>query len=146
MIDDAIKRLEYLINTIPPLLKTIDEASFSSKPQPHKWSKKEIIGHLIDSAANNHQRFIRVQFEDEPSISYDQEKWNQHGFYQEIDGDQVITFWTVYNKQLLELIRHISPASLQRKCRVKDEVLTLEFLIHDYVEHMEHHLRQVVTY
>ena len=146
MRDAAIKRLEYLLNLVPPLLKAIDETSFSSKPHLHKWSKKEIVGHLIDSAANNHQRFVRVQFEDEPSISYDQEKWNQHGFYQQIDGGQVINFWTVYNKQLLELIRHIPVESLHRKCRVKDELLTLEFLIQDYIEHMEHHLRQVVTY
>ena len=120
--------------------------SGSSKPHLHKWSKKEIIGHLIDSAANNHQRFVRVQFENEPLISYDQEKWNEHAFYQRIDGEQIINFWTVYNKQLIELTRHIPEKSLQRQCRVKDQVLTLEFLIQDYVEHMEHHLRQVVIY
>ena len=63
MIDNAIKRLEYLCDVIPQLLATIDAQSFSLKSNPDKWSKKEIIGHLIDSATNNHQRFVRGQFE-----------------------------------------------------------------------------------
>jgi len=143
----AIKRLEYLCDTIPQLLTEIDEAAFSLKPSSHKWSKKEIIGHLIDSATNNHQRFIRGQFEDIPTIVYDQNKWNEFSFYQLIDREQIIKFWTIYNKQLIELLRLIPSENLQRECKTNEgRKYTLEFLINDYVEHLEHHLRQVVTY
>ncbi len=77
---------------------------------------------------------------------YDQNKWNKFNFYQQITGQQIINFWTVYNKQLLEIIQHISNENLQYECKVGDKFLTLEFLIDDYVEHLEHHLRQVVIY
>ena len=146
MIDSAIRRLEYLCGVIPPLLYEIDEQSFSLKPKPDKWSRKEIIGHLIDSAANNHQRFVRGQFENRPAIIYDQDKWNEFGFYQQISGQQIISFWTAYNKQLVELLKHIPKENLQLECLIGDKVLTLDFLINDYVEHLEHHLRQVVNY
>lgn len=146
MTTDAINRLEYLCKTIPALLTSIDNDTFSEKVSPDKWSKKEIIGHLIDSATNNHQRFVRGQFEDRPKITYDQNRWNKYNFYQQIDGRQIIDFWTVYNRQILELIRRISNDNLQLECLVGDKLLTLDFLINDYVEHLEHHLKQVVSY
>jgi DinB superfamily len=146
MIKNAGDRLEYLCNIIPALLTNIDDHSFSEKVKPEKWSKKEIIGHLIDSATNNHQRFVRVQFEDRPNIAYDQNKWNSYNFYQQIDRQQIINFWTVYNRQLIELIRRIPNENLERPCLIGEKVLTLGFIINDYVEHLEHHLGQVVSY
>lgn len=147
MIEFAIKRLEYLCDIIPQLLTEIDEQTFSVKPKPNKWSKKEIIGHLIDSATNNHQRFVRGQFEDVPKIVYDQNKWNEFNFYQKMDGQQLISFWTIYNRQLAELLKNIPEENLSKECKSGDDKnLTLDFLINDYVEHLEHHLRQVVTY
>ena len=147
MTDNAIKRLEYLSEIIPTLLNEIAEPAFSLKPAANKWSGKEIIGHLIDSATNNHQRFVRAQFEETPTIIYDQDKWNQCNFYQQIEGQQIIAFWTIYNRQLIELIRHLPEDCLQKECVAGDKKAhTLEFLINDYVEHMEHHLRQVVDY
>lgn len=144
--EKSIIRLQFLYDTIPNLLTKIDDQLFSEKPSAEKWSKKEIIGHLIDSATNNHQRLVRVQFEDKPTIVYDKEKWNQYNFYQHISGEQIIAFWTTYNKQLIELIRQIPTNDLERECNVGDKFLTLEFLINDYVLHLEHHLRQVVSY
>jgi len=147
MIEKAIARLQFLCDTIPPLLNAMDAQAFSAKPAPGKWSKKEVIGHLIDSAANNHHRFVRGQFEDMPFIRYDQNKWNEHNYYQQMDKAQVIAFWTIYNKQLLELIKRIPNNKLSNKVRTEGENgLTLQFLIEDYVVHMEHHLRQVVSY
>ncbi|MCE7038733.1 DinB family protein [Dyadobacter sp. CY312] len=147
MIKKSIERLEYLCGTIPDLLLKIDEVDFSEKPIPEKWSKKEIIGHLIDSATNNHHRFIRGQYEEIPTISYDQNKWNQYNYYQQIDSSQIIAFWTAYNRQLLELIKRIPEEKLGCKVNTgSNNSFTIEFLVHDYVEHLEHHLRQVVEY
>jgi len=145
MINKSIERLAFLCDTIPGLLNAIDEQAFSAKPAPQKWSKKEIIGHLIDSATNNHQRFVRGQFEENPKIVYDQNKWNDHNYYNLIDGKQIIAFWAFYNKHLVEVIKNIPEEKLKNIVNTEGRY-TLEFLIIDYVEHMEHHLRQVVVY
>lgn len=143
----AIKRLEYLCDTIPKLLTEIGEPAFSLKPTQNKWSKKEIIGHLIDSATNNHQRFVRGQFEETPTIVYNQDKWNEYSFHQQIDGQQIINFWAISNRQLIEFVRRIPQENLQRERNSRDnKSYTLDFLFNDCVEHLEHHLRQVVTY
>ncbi len=111
-----------------------------------KWSKKEILGHLIDSATNNHHRFVRGQFEEHPEISYDQNNWNKYNYYQQLDIQQLISFWTVYNKQLLAIIREIPTANLIRACMIGSNLVTIEFLINDYVKHLAHHLKQIVEY
>lgn len=147
MIKASIHRLDYLCNTIPALLKAIKEKDLSYKPSPEKWSKKEILGHLIDSATNNHQRFVRVQFENTPSISYDQNNWNRHSHYNELSGEHLIAFWAIYNRHLLELIMRIPAENLQKESYTGgDKKVTLQWLIDDYVRHLEHHLRQIVEY
>lgn len=146
MIEKAINRLNFIIDKVPNILSEISEENFSVKPLPTKWSKKEIIGHLIDSATNNHQRFVRGQFENIPEIRYDQNKWNEYGFYQHIDSKQIISFWTIYNKQLIEIIKRIPTENLKRQIKVGENLLTIEFLIADYVEHLEHHLKHITDY
>lgn len=74
MMSISVQRLQYLIDIIPEKLAGINEREFGLKPAVTKWSKKEMLGHLIDSATNNHQRFIRVQYENAPVIVYDQVK------------------------------------------------------------------------
>jgi DinB superfamily len=146
MIEQAIRRLNLIIDKVPSLLAQIGEEKMSMKPSPAKWSKKEIIGHLIDSATNNHHRFVRGQFEKNPEIFYDQNKWNTFGFYQEIDSNQIINFWKIYNIQLLEIIKRIPSDHLNNQIRIGGDLLTLEYSIVDYVDHMEHHLRQIVEF
>jgi hypothetical protein len=147
MTKESISRLQFLIDTIPSLLTEIEEMKFSEKQNLEKWSKKEILGHLIDSATNNHQRFVRCQFENIPKIVYDQNNWNKFNFYQQIDKSQIIEFWTIYNKQLVQLIKNISNENLLKECKTSDDKnYTIEYLISDYVEHLEHHLQQIVDY
>lgn len=142
-----IDRLEKLINKIPDLLFQIDENEFCLKPSPDKWSKKEILGHLIDSATNNHQRFIRAQYEDKPLIVYEQNQWNKFNFYSEIESKQIIEFWTIYNKHLLEIMKRIPNENLLKECKTNDgKMFTLEFFMNDYVEHLEYHLQQIISY
>lgn len=147
MLSETINRFQYLLETIPAKLLDIKDQDFSFKPSPDKWSKKEILGHLIDSACNNHQRFIRVQYENVPVLFYDQNKWNSLNHYGEIDKKQIINLWTIYNQHLLQLIRHIPNENLKMECNTGGkENVTLEWLIEDYVVHMEHHLKQVLNY
>jgi hypothetical protein len=139
------QRLQHIINTIPAKLLAIPEDEFAFKPSPDKWSKKEIIGHLIDSVANNHHRFVRVQFEDDVlTIVYKQNEWNAASRYNEMDGVHIINFWAMYNRHLIEVINRIPQENLQRKVNIGgDEPITLLELIGDYTAHMEHHLRQI---
>ncbi|MBK9330460.1 MAG: DinB family protein [Sphingobacteriales bacterium] len=146
MINQAISRLNFIMDKVPGILTQISEDKMSEKPSQNKWSKKEIIGHLVDSATNNHQRFVRGQFEDIPEICYDPNKWNEYSFYQQIDSKQIILFWSIYNRQLIEIIKRIPTENLKKQIRVGENLLPIEFLIHDYIEHLEHHLIQVIDY
>lgn len=145
MSSNPIFRLLHLCDTIPPLLREIDAQEFSAKPHPEKWSKKEIMGHLIDSATNNHQRFIRAQFENIPFIVYNQVEWAEKSYYQQLDSDRIITFWEAYNRHLASILRHIPVEKMMCKVdRGEEEPKTLQFILEDYVSHMEHHLRQIL--
>ncbi|MES2702680.1 MAG: DinB family protein [Bacteroidota bacterium] len=147
MITTAISRLTYLCDTIPHLLKAIPEDQFSHKPAPHKWSPKEEIGHLVDSATNNHQRFIRAQFQDTPFIVYAQDEWNNRSRYHDMPSAHIISFWEIYNRHLIEIVKRIPQDALQRKCLTNEpQSVTVEWLIIDYVAHQEHHLGKVVSY
>lgn len=147
MINNTINRLNLLLDKIPTLLLEISEQDFSFKLTPTTWSKKEILGHLIDSATNNHQRFIRVQYENSPTIVYDQIKWNALNHYQQLESTRIIHFWVIYNQHLLEVIKRIPESNLLKACNVGSEnAVTLQFLIDDYVLHLEHHLKQVIYY
>jgi hypothetical protein len=143
---DTIERFTYVLNAVPPLLHKVEENTFSTKPAPDKWSKKEILGHLIDSAANNHQRFVRAQFEHEPSIVYDQDKWNEFSYHALMRKDDLIDFWLDYNRYLLKLIKLIPNFKLSKTIRVGHNTHTLQFIIEDYLVHMEYHLKQIVDY
>jgi hypothetical protein len=147
MVSISIQRLQYLLEHIPALLTNIREEEFSFKPSPEKWSKKEILGHLIDSAANNHQRFIRVQFEELPTIRYNQNEWNALSHYNEKNSTELIQFWILYNQHLVHIIQQMPDENLKRMCNSGEPgPVNLEWLVDDYVKHMEHHLRQIVGY
>ncbi len=142
----AARRLEHILEIAPSLLLQIPAAEITRQPAPGKWSGLEIIGHLIDSATNNHQRFVRIQFENHPDIYYDQDQWNSHSRYRNMPVQEVIGFWAAYNRHLLRLIRLIPDEMLMRQgFSGGSEPATLAWLITDYVSHMEHHLRQVIT-
>ena len=146
-ISQSVERLQYLCSTIPPLLQQITEEEFVFKPVPTQWSKKEILGHLIDSASNNHQRFIRIQYENEPVIFYDQNQWNELSNYNYLVTSDLINFWAIYNQHLIEIIKIIPTENLDRNGVGRDgQKLPLYFYINDYVSHLEHHLKQLVTY
>lgn len=147
MIQETINRLDHLLKTIPDLLNKIPQAEFSAKPRPEKWSKQEIVGHLIDSATNNHQRFIRIQFEKDPKIVYEQDECVKLNHYNELSKEHVIKFWTLYNTHLLEVMKRIPEENLKRTGLTNgDTKLTLAWLINDYVIHLEYHMKQVVDF
>jgi hypothetical protein len=109
------------------------------------WSRKEILGHLIDSAANNHQRFVRGQLDRELSMpSYEQARWVETERFQDRDWNDLVEFWLAYNRHLLHLMRHVAPDRLQTAVRIgADDPVPLEYVMIDYVRHLKHHLEQI---
>jgi hypothetical protein len=127
-------------------LRQIDDAAASIKPAPDKWSKKEILGHLIDSAANNHQRFVRLQLMPRLELpGYEQDGWILVQHYQERPWKEIIDLWQIYNTHLAGVIRHVDPKALKNMWRAPEgQDVDLEFIIRDYVVHMRHHLDQIL--
>lgn len=120
------------------------EAEFSAKPLPKKWSKKEVLGHLIDSAQNNLRRFIVGQYEEPTSkIVYDQDFWVSSNDYQNMQKPDVVTLWILINGRIASVLKNM-PESNYGKQVLTSELHTLQWLAEDYVKHMKHHLNQIV--
>jgi hypothetical protein len=115
------------------------------RPAPGKWSRLEELGHLADSAANNHQRIVRAQLEDRPAMpGYDGEAWVRLHDYQSREWPDVIDLWLVLNRQLLAAARAAPDAAWSRMLTVGGGApMTLAFLVDDYVRHLAHHLRHI---
>jgi hypothetical protein len=116
------------------------------KFSPGIWSPKEIIGHLIDEATNNYQTLARTQLEQESQNFYDLHQWNKFGFYNTESQHQIIFLWETYNRQLLQLIKSLPEEYLQKECYTASGMLTIEFIIRNYVEDLELHLAPLVSY
>jgi len=119
----VISHLQEHIDTVPSKFLKYPEGELRRKPAPNKWSKKELLGHLIDSATNNHHRFIKAQFMKEPFIlePYEQEEWNRIQRYNEVDTKFLIEFWRMYNLHIIQLISNFPEEKLKIKCKSTDE-------------------------
>ena len=137
--------LESTVRQAAEKLRSLDAPTLAHRPSPDRWTIKQVIGHLIDSAANNHQRFIRGQFTDELVLTgYEQNQWVASQRYDEIPWDDLLEFWQRYNLHLAHVIRHARPESLGVRCRIGHyDPCTLQFLMEDYVVHMKHHLAKI---
>ncbi|MEJ1239406.1 DinB family protein [Chryseolinea sp. T2] len=130
-------------------LQQIDDEAFSAKPNPQKWSKKEILGHLIDSAQNNLRRFITSQYEAEPPhIVYNQDFWVEANQYGHTSAQELILLWKLLNDRIAVVLENLTTESNKKLCNTgKDSqaLNPLSFLAKDYLNHTEHHLRQILN-
>jgi hypothetical protein len=139
-------------------LELISEAEFNSKTFPKKWSKKEILGHLIDSGFNNLQRFTRASLEDKYRFErYNQDQWVEINDYNSRQAKDLIHLWESINNHIVALIGKIPDEQLIKKTSDHnfDEICmlmvepgsesSLSYLIWDYLYHMEHHLSQIIS-
>jgi hypothetical protein len=135
--------LDSLINKYFVLLQSLPEKEMRHKPSPQKWSKKEIMGHLIDSAQNNIRRFIVAQYDEAPTILYNQDKWVAASNYQEFNTAELLQLWYLLNKQICNILGNPDPLVAKRQCKT-DELHSLEWLAEDYIKHLKHHIHQVL--
>ena len=138
----AIKDYRAQVESFHAQLGNIDTAWADRKIGPEAWSFKEIVGHLIDSAANNHLRFVRLQEKDLEATypGYDAEPWIAIQSYNSAEWKNLVELWYRYNLHILHVISLIAPASLERVWRRENQNLTLEFLVEDYYRHLTFHV------
>lgn len=155
-LDEFLGDFRSTVLTATGRLRAISPEQSARKSSPEKWSIKEVLGHLIDSAANNHQRFVRAQFTDDLVFpGYEQEKWVNAQRYNDESWPDMIQLWNSYNLHLLHVIAAIPEATLMR-ARIrhnldqialrpvdKDDPTTLDYFVRDYLVHMKHHLDQI---
>jgi hypothetical protein len=110
-----------------------------------KWVRKEILGHLIDSAFNNHQRFVRAQLASAyAGPGYEQEAWVRVHGYRERPWSDLVRLWVAANGQLAAVMERVPSAKLETPCRIGDsKPETLAFVMQDYLAHMKKHLEQI---
>ena len=141
----AITSLRDLLRRVPGRLDKLSKDTAGSKAAPSGWSPKEELGHLLDSAANNHQRIVRAQLEDSPAMpGYEQSAWVALHAYQRRDWRELIDLWQALNRQLLAAAEAVPESAWSRTLTVAgSEPLTLQFVFEDYVAHMLHHLQHI---
>jgi len=148
--------LRSAVEAATPRLLALTETEAERPPAPGKWSPKEVVGHLIDSASNNHGRFVRARFEDDLVFpEYEQDAWVETQRYRMAPWTDLVDLWRLLNLHIARVIEAL-PASVRERPRrrhnfdrtawrpvPRETPTTLEYFLHDYVEHMKHHLGQI---
>ena len=143
---EVIKQLNEIVTEYFIRFSNLPDDELSLKTAPGKWSKKEIIGHLIDSAQNNVRRFITVQYQTNPHVVYNQDVWVSAQNYQQYNNTDLILLWQLLNKHICIALQNIPVEKYQHVCNTgkgQDELYTIEFLAKDYIVHHLHHLKQI---
>jgi hypothetical protein len=137
---------ETIERELPNLRGVREEAAARNDGRAGSWSRKEELGHLIDSAANNHIRFVLASLDGEfRGQGYAQDKWVEAHGYRDLSWGALVDLWYQYNRLLTHLVERIPDAHLDNRCVIGWGVVTLRFVIEDYVRHMQHHLDHVLA-
>lgn len=142
---EASKKLLSLVEAAEPRLRKIRESESIQPILPGGWSRKQIIGHLIDSASNNHQRFVRATLQTSLDFpGYDQNGSVRVQAFQDADWQLLVALWATYNRYLAHVIAQLPDSKLETVCRIgSGNAVSLGFLVTDYLTHLIHHLSQL---
>lgn len=143
---DTANQIRRTVNEASAAMVRMKSDEVSLRRRPDGWSKKEILGHLIDSAANNHQRFVRASYHAAASFpTYDQNAWVRIQQYQASEWVGLVTLWSAFNRHLSDVIDRIPEEAKSSPCNVgKAEPVTLGFVVTDYLRHLQHHVSQIL--
>jgi hypothetical protein len=139
------EKLLSLVEATEPRLRKISDRGSIQPILPSGWSRKQVIAHLIDSASNNHQRFVRAALQTSLDFpGYDQSGSVRVQAVQGADWKLLVSLWAAYNRYLSHVIAQLPASKLKTACRIgSSDAVTLEFLVTDYVKHLVHHLGQL---
>ncbi len=143
-IQETITTLENIVSKYTSLLQAISEADYVLKPVSGKWSKKELLGHLVDSAQNNIRRFVMAQYEALPQVVYAQDDWVTIANYQHYPTPDLISLWTLLNKHICIVLKNIPDGDEKKEC-ITNEPKSIEWIAADYIKHLLHHLHQILN-
>jgi hypothetical protein len=154
-VPEYAQRLRDAVEAATPRLLAMSEADAGRAPETGKWSPREVLGHLVDSAANNHQRFVRGQLQDDlVFLGYAQDDWVRVQDYAHAPWEELVALWRLYNRHLARVME-LAPADRRLSPRARHNIqeigfaapieatATLDGIMLDYVEHLLHHLRQL---
>ncbi len=142
---NAINNFEKLLHENSEYLRSLDKETLENK-LPEKWSKKEVLGHLVDSSIHNLVRFTEINYLPRP---YHHRPYNQNDLvtinqYQTMEMEELIQLWYSINKQIIRLFKSVDEKALDYEILLSDgSIINLDFLMKDYVEHLEHHINQI---
>ena len=142
----TINKLYLAINNF--LDSNLRAINWTHKPAPGKWSKQEILGHLIDSAQINLQRFVRCTYEENFKLIYEQVEWVEANRYQQASTDDLVALWELLNHQIIRVWENYPSDRLLAQCDNSKTTIglhTVEWLAQDYIDHLNHHLKQINT-
>ena len=148
MATDVAGELLHVVEATTQSLRRIGDVEASLGSAPGNWSKKEILGHLLDSAVNNHHRFVRAQQVKQLTFpAYEQEQWVSAQSYAECPWQELIDLWRLYNRHLARVISRIPEEKLAVVCVIgTNEPVSLGYLIEDYLVHIRHHLQELGSF
>lgn len=144
---ETTKRLEELLKSALAYLDKASESDLKNKPLPGKWSKQEILGHLIDSGINNLQRFTEIQSAERPFRirKYKQDELVIANAYQDAAMSELLQLWLALNRRILKIMEQQTKTALNFQIELPDgQLADLRFLMTDYVDHLEYHLKQII--
>ncbi|MFZ0960360.1 MAG: DinB family protein [Terriglobia bacterium] len=138
-------KLLRVVNSAEAILRRVSAEESRAPVLAGGWSRRQVLGHLIDSASNNHQRFVRASLADSLEFpAYDQNGWARVQSAEEADWSLLVALWANYNRYLAHVMAHLSVAKLDVPIRIgQNEPVTLAFVAKDYLRHLVHHLGQM---
>jgi hypothetical protein len=141
-----IQELIVVVHEYGKKIAAISNDTFTAKPLPTKWSKIEVLGHLVDSAQNNLRRFICSQYEHPPQlIRYDQDFWVLANRYSDSNKEDLIRLWVLLNQRIASVLKEMPEANYQKLCPTANSGhRSVEWFAADYVKHLKHHLNQIL--
>jgi hypothetical protein len=152
-----VTHLRAVITAAEPALAALPERETALRPAPDKWSPREVIGHLVDSASNNHRRFVMARWQDDLVFAgYEQDRWVEAQDYEHAPWRELVALWAGFNRHLARVMAAVPPDVRARpharhnlhevawQLVPASEPATLDYFMADYVGHLEHHLRQVL--
>lgn len=137
--------LTQVVGQAEAILRAVGELESERPALAGGWSRKQLLGHLIDSASNNHQRFVRAALQGSLEFpAYDQADWARIQAAEEVSWPALVELWAAYNRYLAHVIARLPADKLESRCRIGDgPPVTLNFLARDYLRHLLHHLKQI---